>query len=39
MAKTQKGKKIVSVKTHERKKPGGTKKVVQVKHHKRSTPN
>jgi hypothetical protein len=39
MAKTDKGKKVVSVKPHRRKKPGGKRKTVSVKRHRRSTPN
>lgn len=39
MAKTQKGKKIVPVKRHKRKSPGGKRKTVPVKRHRRSTPN
>jgi hypothetical protein len=38
MAKTKKGKKIVSVKQHKRKRPGGKRKIVSVKGHRRSTP-
>ena len=38
MAKTQKGKKIVPVKSHIRKKPNGSGKT-RVKRHRRSTPN
>ena len=37
MAKTGKGKKIVPVKPHTRKRPGGGR--VRVKPHRRSTPN
>jgi hypothetical protein len=39
MAKTKDGKKVVPVKPHKRKKPGGKRKVVPVKPHKRSTPD
>ncbi len=39
MAKTGKGKKIVTVKPHKRSKSGETKKTVPVRPHKRSTPN
>lgn len=39
MAKTRKGKKIVPVKPHKRKAPGGKKKTVKVDGHRRSTPN
>lgn len=39
MAKTQKGKKIVPVKPHKRKPPGGKRKTVKVDGHSRSTPN
>ena len=38
MAKTQKGKKIVTVKPHKRAKPGSTKKTKPVRRHRRSTP-
>ena len=38
MAKTQKGKKIVPVKPHKRKSPGGKRKTVPVTGHRRSTP-
>jgi hypothetical protein len=38
MAKTDTGKKIVTVKEHKRAKPGGTYKTVTVKRHRRSTP-
>ena len=37
--KTKAGKKIVPVKPHKRRKPGGKKKVVKVKRYRRSTPN
>lgn len=39
MAKTKKGKKIVPVKPHTRKAPGGRRKTVKVGGHRRSTPN
>ncbi len=39
MAKTNKGKKIVPVKSHKRKRSGGKRKSVKVKRHRRSTPN
>lgn len=39
MAKTQKGKKIVPVKPHKRKSPGGKSKTVKIGGHRRSTPN
>ena len=39
MAKTGKGKKIVPVGGHKRRKPGGKRKTVPVKPHRRSTPN
>jgi hypothetical protein len=38
MAKTQKGKKIVTVKGHKRTKKGGIRKVREVREHRRSTP-
>jgi ATP-dependent Lon protease len=38
VAKTQKGKKIVTVKGHTRAKKGGVRKVREVKGHRRSTP-
>lgn len=38
MAKTQKGKKIVPVKTYKRSKPSESRKSVPVKRHRRSTP-
>jgi hypothetical protein len=38
MAKTQEGKKIVSVKPYKRAKKGGVRKVREVKAHRRSTP-
>lgn len=39
MAKTKNGKKIVRVKPHKRRAPGGKKKTVKVDRHSRSTPN
>ncbi len=39
MAKTQAGKKIVPVKPHTRRTPGGKRKTVKVDGHRRSTPN
>lgn len=39
MAKTGEGKKIVPVKPHKRRSPGGARKTVPVKPHRRSTPN
>ena len=39
MAKTKRGKKIVPVKPHKRKRSGGRRKSVSVKRHRRSTPN
>lgn len=38
MAKTQAGKKIVSVTPHKRAKPGNERKTVPVRGHRRSTP-
>jgi len=38
MAKTQKGKKIVSVKPYKRAKKGGIRRVREVREHRRSTP-
>ncbi|MDP2836460.1 MAG: hypothetical protein Q8N97_05720 [Methanobacteriaceae archaeon] len=38
IAKTGKGKKIVSVDSHKRAKPGGKNKTIPVKGHRRSTP-
>jgi hypothetical protein len=39
MAKTEKGKKIVPVKSHTSDKPGKARGKVRVKRHHRSTPN
>lgn len=39
MAKTQKGKKIVPVKPHKRKAPGGKQEKINVDGHRRLTPN
>lgn len=39
MAKTRAGKKIVPVKTHTRRAPGGKKKTIKIGGHRRSTPN
>jgi hypothetical protein len=39
MAKTADGKKIVSVRSYSKAKPGGTYKKVKVPGHRRSTPN
>jgi len=39
VAKTDAGKKIVTVKEYKRAKPGGTYKKVAVKRHRRSTPD
>ncbi len=39
MARTREGKKIVPVKEHKRRKPGGRRRTVSVRQHRRSTPN
>jgi hypothetical protein len=39
MAKTNDGKKIVTVPPYKRRKQGGERKVVQIPRHRRSTPN
>jgi len=39
MAKTKDGKKIVPVRPHKRRKPGGSRPSVPVRPHRRSTPN